>query len=209
MGELERLYGCWAARVPQDVLTVFAGYTGVWWLAGGWALEAFTGIRREHGDIDPSALRGQLPELRRHFAGRFDLWSAAAGALRPLLPADRPEGSADDVLLPGSGQLWLRRSAAHAWEYDVLLSPGSAQEWIYKRDPSLRLPLTDALWERDGVRYLQPEIQLLYKAKGRREKDEADFRATLPHLDRPRRTWLREALLKTSTARHPWLAALT
>jgi len=112
------------------------------------------------------------------------------------------------VLLAGSGQLWLRKSASSLWEYDVLLSPGTADEWIYKRDPTLRLPMAEALWERDGVRYIQPEIQLLYKAKSPRPKDEADFLTTLPHLDGRRRAWLREALRKTSPPSHPWLNAL-
>lgn len=207
--ELDRVYGAWVPRTPSDVARVFAGYTGAWWIAGGWALEAFTGVAREHRDIDPSVLREQLPLLRRHFAGRFELWSAAAGALRPLLADDRAEGAADEVLLPGCGQLWLRQSARDAWEYDVLLSPGNANEWIYRRDPALRLPLSAALWERDGVRYLQPEIQLLYKAKARRAMDDADFRATLPFLDARRRSWLREALRKTlPAADHPWARAL-
>jgi hypothetical protein len=207
--ELDRLYGSWAARTPRDVAALFANYSGVWWIAGGWAIEAFTGKHREHHDIDPSVLRDQLPLLRRYFAGRFDLWSAATGALRPLLPSDRPEASGDEVLLPGCGQLWLRESAADAWEYDILLSLGSSEEWIYRRDPSLRLPLSSALWEQEGVLYLQPEIQLLYKAKARRAQDDADFRVTLPLLDARRRAWLRDALAKTLPGvDHPWASAL-
>jgi hypothetical protein len=38
--------------------------------------------------------------------------------------------------------------------------------------------MTEALWERDGIRYLQPQIQLLYKAAGLRHKDWADFEST-------------------------------
>ncbi len=208
-GELDRLYGVWTPRAPRDVAALFEGYTGAWWIAGGWAIEAFTGVHREHRDIDPSVLREQLPLLRRHLAGRFDLWSASSGALGPVLSDHRPDAPADEVLLPGSGQVWLRKSARDDWEYDVLLSPGSVEEWIYRRDPSLRLPLREALWEHEGVRYLQPEIQLLYKAKARRPRDDADFRSTLPHLDARRRSWLRAALVKTlSSTDHPWIGAL-
>ncbi len=35
--------------------------------------------------------------------------------------------------------------------------------------------------------YLAPEIQLFYKAKGLRPKDELDFARTLPTLDQQRR----------------------
>lgn len=205
--EFTRLYGDWAERTPSDVAMLFAGYPGTWWIAGGWALEAFTGVHRTHEDIDPAVLRGELPLLRRHLAGHAHVWAAFSGALKPLDPADRPEAAADDVLPEGCGQLWTRRDAQRSWEYDILLSPGTHAEWAYKRDETVRMPMSDALWARDGIRYLQPEIQLLYKAKGLRAKDDADFVATLPFLSGRRRTWLGTALERTLPA-HPWLDRL-
>lgn len=201
------LYGSWSTRTPDDVAILFSGYPSTWWIAGGWALEAFTGITRRHDDIDPSVLRRDLPSLRRHLAGRLHLWTATSGSLAPLLPEDDPEGSAEQVLPDGCGQLWTRRSAFDPWEYDVLLAPGSPEQWIYKRDHSLRMPMARALWHDGDIAYLQPEIQLLYKAAGLRDKDQADFEATLPHLDESRRAWLRDALTKT-LGDHPWIDAL-
>ncbi|MEW1961848.1 hypothetical protein AB0269_05245 [Microbacterium sp. NPDC077644] len=205
--EFVAVYGRWASRTPQDAAGLFDGYRGVWWIAGGWALQAFTGVERHHEDLDPSVLSAELPLLRRHLAERLHVWTAASGALWPLLPDDRPDADADDVLPDGTHQLWTRRTAEHPWEYDILLSPGTAQEWIYRRDPSIRMPLGDALWERDGIRYLQPEIQLLYKARGQRPKDDADFSATTPHLDGRRRDWLRGALERTIPG-HAWISRL-
>lgn len=205
--EFERLYGEWLARTPDDAANLFRDYPGTWWIAGGWALEAFTGVQRHHEDIDPAVLREELPLLRRHLSGRLDAWCAFSGALRPLRPDDRPEALAADILPDGCGQLWTRQGAARPWEYDILLSPGSVSEWVYKRDETVRMPLADALWERDGIRYLQPEIQLLYKAKGQRPKDDADFAATLPFLDHARRAWLRDALIRTLPD-HDWLTDL-
>lgn len=109
--------------------------------------------------------------------------------------------------VPGCNQLWTRASAAQPWEYDLLLSPGTSREWVYRRDATIRMPLTDALWERDGIRYLQPEIQLLYKASGQRPKDNVDFAATLPFLDAKRRDWLRVGLEHTLPD-HTWLQQL-
>lgn len=48
--ETERLYGPWAARTPDDAVDLFEGYAGRWWIAGGWAIDAFTGVR-PHGDL--------------------------------------------------------------------------------------------------------------------------------------------------------------
>lgn len=198
--ELTRLYGRWAGRTPQDVVDLFTGYPGMWWIAGGWAVQAFTGIERPHADIDPSVLRSDLPALSAHLAGRLDVWAATDGALRPLLP--------DDGVLPhGCGNVWTRRSGSDPWEYDILLVPGTPSTWVYKRDPTIAMPMADALWELDGVRYLQPEIQLLYKARSLRPKDQADFEAVLPLLDYQRRDWLRAALVTTLPG-HPWLARL-
>ncbi|REJ07860.1 hypothetical protein DY023_02530 [Microbacterium bovistercoris] len=199
--EFARLYGAWESRTPEDVRELFAGYPGVWWIAGGWALQAFTGVEREHEDIDPGILRGELPLLRAHVAGRLDLWGASSGALKPVTSDD------PDDLLEGCGQVWARRGAADPWEYDILLGPGTVEEWRYKRDETVRMPMGEAVWEREGIRYLQPEIQLLYKAKGLRPKDEADFVTTLPFLDARRRGWLRESLERTLPG-HPWATRL-
>lgn len=203
----ERLYGTWAPRTPIDAARLFEGYQGTWWIAGGWALEAFTGVSRHHEDLDPSVLREELTLLRSHLADRLHLWMAYSGALKPLIADDRPNAAAAELLPDGCGQLWTRPDAAHPWEYDILLSPGSTEEWIYKRDATVRLPMDAALWTRDGIRYLQPEIQLLYKAKGQRPKDEVDFAATLPFLDYGRRAWLRRALERTLPD-HTWLRDL-
>lgn len=201
------IYGPWARRTPKDVAALFDGYPGSWWVAGGWALEAFTGVRREHEDTDAGILRPELGLLRKHLAGRLHVWAAGAGALRPLLLDDSLDAAPDDVLRPAEGQVWTRPDALSPWEYDILLSPGTTEEWVYRRDESIRMPMAEAVWERDGIPYLQPEIQLLYKAKGLRTKDQLDFDNTLPHLDDCRRDWLREALQKTLPD-HPWAERL-
>lgn len=191
---------------------IFDGYPGVWWIAGGWALEAFSGRPRPHEDIDLGILRSDLPLLRAHFRGTLDVWAPSSGGVKRLRSDDRIRADADDVLPEDGEQVWLRAGAdadADApWECDILLGPGTPDEWHYKRDPSIRMPMASAVWERDGIRYLQPEIQLLYKAKGLRAKDDADFAAALPLLDERRRRWLADGLTQTIPD-HPWLTRLT
>ena len=147
-----------------------AGFTGDWWVAGGRALEAWTGVTREHDDLDLGILRADLPLLRRHVAERYHVWAAFTGALRPVWPSD-----ADD-LPEGCGQVWLRPDARSPWEYDVLLNPGEPGQWVNRRWPGMSLPLAEATWARDGVRYLQPEIVLLFKARHLRDKDRRRLR---------------------------------
>lgn len=67
------------------------------------------------------------------------------------------------------------------------------------------MPLTDIEARSDqGIPYLRPEIVLLYKARHRRERDEADLEGTLPTLDPAARARLRDWL----PAEHPWLDRL-
>ena len=56
----------------------------------------------------------------------------------------------------------------------------------------------------DGIPYMAPEIQLLYKAKAPRPQDEADFARTFPYLDQASREFLVQALALIYPG-HRWL----
>ena len=56
----------------------------------------------------------------------------------------------------------------------------------------------------DGIRYLLPEIVLVFKARLRRPKDEPDFEATLPILTAEQREWMRNPVTRVAPD-HPWL----
>ncbi|MDQ0678540.1 hypothetical protein QFZ30_001922 [Arthrobacter pascens] len=68
--EIVRLYGPWPHRTPADAVDLFSGYPGLWWIAGGWAIEAFAGIPRPHGDLDLSIPRSDVGLLREHLKQR-------------------------------------------------------------------------------------------------------------------------------------------
>ncbi len=181
------MHGPWRARTPRDAAALLDGYDRLWWIAGGWAIEAFTGVPRAHGDIDPSIPRSDVVPLRRHLTGRLDVWQADGGTLTPLVD--------DAVPLAGSCEnLWLRPSGAEPWEYDVILMHATPTTWTYKRDARITRPLVEILWEHDGITYLRPEVQLLHKARVVRPKDQADFDVCTPLLDDASRAWLRSAL---------------
>lgn len=69
------------------------------------------------------------------------------------------------------------------------------------------MPLSEATFMKDGVRYMAPEIQLLFKSRGLRDKDQRDFDDCLPLLSNRQRSWLAEAL-REETPEHPWLVRL-
>src|SRR4051794_4598563 len=194
--------GRWDALTPEQLDDVMSVVSARWWLAGGWAIDAFLGRRtRDHDDIDVQILR---PE---HVAVRAALseWDAHAadppGTLRPW-----PVG---EELAPEVHDIWVRRSAGDPWRFQLMIADVDGDEWVYRRDDRIRRPvaeLTGPVSSR-GRRVLAPEVQLLYKSKGLRPKDEADFAAAHPALDSAQRSWLADALATVSPS-HPWLAHL-
>ena len=108
----------------------------------------------------------------------------------------------------GCEQLWVRHDARSPWFMDILVTPSEKDEWLFKRDHRIRRPLAEiGRSGAGGVRYLRPEIVLLFKAKLLREKDQKDFEAFLPDLDIAAQRWLAEALAMAHPG-HEWLAVL-
>ncbi|WP_405068061.1 hypothetical protein OG558_42165 [Kribbella sp. NBC_01510] len=194
----QRLYGPWKVSTPADAQELMHGYDGDWWINGGWAIEAFTGVRREHEDVDVSLWRRDIEKLRLHLNGRYDLWSNAGGRLQPLTD-QRPEQPDD------ADQIWLRRHALAPWEFDLQPNPDRDGRWVFRRDPTLDYALDEITWRApDGIRYINPELAITYKARVGRPKDERDLDATLPLLTPDRRTWLAD-MIDHLHPNHPWL----
>ncbi len=190
----QRLYGRWDGLTPAAVAALLDGAPFRWWIAGGWAASAVAGRVRRHADTDVAVLARDLEEVRAWLAA-FHLWEPHEGTLRPLLPGDS--------LGPGREQLWVRRDADSPWILDLALTPTEGEDWLFKRDHSLRWPLNEIGQTVDGVSYLRPCLVFLYKARQQRPKDETDFVSALPHLPDDDREWLARALDKTHPG-HPW-----
>jgi hypothetical protein len=189
----------WRAWRPEQAAAQLAGVGVDWCVVGGWAIDLWLDREtRAHDDLEIAILRDDFAAMRTHLRA-FDLHSVGDGEVRRLAP--------DDVPPADKHQNWVLDCAASAWRMDIMLEPGDAQTWVYRRDPSIRAPRNRMIGTRDGVRFLKPEGALLYKAKAIRPKDEADFAVCLPHLDSAARAWLGDALARAHP-QHAWIAAL-
>ncbi|GAC1443851.1 MAG: hypothetical protein NVSMB55_18570 [Mycobacteriales bacterium] len=181
--QFEELYGRWQPPALHELADLLGAVR--WWVAGGLALDLFTGVPRQHQDVDVGLPRSELPGLVASLA-HLHLWTVQDGALRPL--------SCFAELPPEYEQLWARRDAQSPWLIDMLLTPVDGDDWVFKRDHRLRLPLAQAVVSTNGIPHLAPQIVLLHKAHLCRSKDERDLDVALPLLDQQARRWLRAAL---------------
>lgn len=198
----DRLYGHWEPFDPPAAREFFAGFDRPWWVVGGWSIEAFTGVRREHEDLDVSMLACDVAALREHVGERWQLWNICDGALRPLTD------HWPDVQAPDS-QIWVRRDAHSPWVMDMPLTPDRDGAWTNKRWADDVRPVEDATWlAEDGIHYARPEVTLLYKAVAQRAKDDRDLEVCWPLLAPGQQEWLRDAV-RLLYPDHAWLERLS
>ena len=191
----------WENFDPSRLSSLMRSFDAPWWVAGGRALDLWMGRQtRAHQDVDVAVLRDDQKRLHEAFGG-WELYYATTD--HRLLPyqADRWL----EVPLHG---VWVRPASHTPWLCEFLLNEHEGQQWVYRRNPAVRKPLAEVgVTALGGVPILVPEIVLLYKAHELTEKDEADFRTTLPHLTASRKAWLLGALDET-TPKHPWARRL-
>jgi hypothetical protein len=177
------------------------GFPRPWWIVGGYALEAFTGVPRFHEDLDLVIFTSDFPHLRAQLGGTFHLWSNTGGTFR-FIDDEHPEP--DEPL----SQIWMRENARSPWRVDCPLNPEVDGRWQSKRDESHVAEVEEVTWVADdGIRYLNPEVVLLFKARQAREKDLVDLGNAWPLLSGRQRAWLREAVQRLYPG-HAWLARL-
>lgn len=189
----------WRPWSPAETADRLADVATPWAVTAGWALELFAGESwRQHEDIEVAVAATSFGEVHAALRG-LELWVPIGGGLLRPFDLDRPERS---------GQTWVLDPAVDGWRLDVFREPSEGGTWICKRDTAIRMPYSE-LVERtaEGIPFVRPEVVLLFKAKQTRAKDEEDFEAVLPRLERGRRDWLRTTLERVHP-RHRWQHSL-
>jgi hypothetical protein len=190
----------WSALSLDEVATVLDGLPVRWWIAGGQAIDLFVGSStRHHQDVDVAVLRPDQRAVQAHLDG-WDLRIAHHGGLTHWPPGR--------LLATHEHGIWARPNSASPWRLEFLVDNVIDDQWMYRRNPAVRLPL-DRLGRTTatGVLYLRPEVVLLYKAKRPRASDEHDAAVAIPRLSESERAWLAAAIAKDMPDHH-WLPLL-
>jgi hypothetical protein len=193
--------GAWRETQPNEAAGWLSSVSVPWWVAGGWAVDLFLGSTiRPHGDLDVGVLRRDVHHVLQALSS-WEVFEAKAGVLTPLHTGETPRSDVHS--------LWCRPGRTDLWTLELMLDECEDDLWLFRRQPTVRRPIATIIRSTpDGLSYLAPEIQLLYKAQRPRPRDCADFRRTAPLLDHAARQWLADALFRVDPA-HAWVPALT
>ena len=193
--------GTWDSAEPARAAIWFSHVTVPWWVAGGRALDLFLNeTSRVHSDLDVGVLRRDIGSVLAALPG-WEYFEASDGALTRLSVGALPRVHVHSV--------WCRPVGTMRWVLEIMLDESDGDFWLFRRERSIRRPLSMLTRSSASqIRYLAPEIQLLYKAKTVRPIDQADFERVAPRLDSAARSWLRDSLARTSPG-HSWLTVLT
>jgi aminoglycoside-2''-adenylyltransferase len=186
-GDFAHLWA-WEPLAPRDIGEIMSGFPKPWWICGGWATDVFLGREtRRHDDLDVAVLRRDQHALHSYLRG----WE-----LRYATPEHTLEPWAGGWLdLPVHG-IWARRSPSptSAWVCEFLLNEAADDEWVFRRNDTIRRPLAAISAHQDGIPYLRPEIVLLYRpVKGRRRTTRTSRRSAATCRRPPPPGWPRRS----------------
>ncbi len=192
----------WQPLSVTEIKQLFAETSLAWGLAGGHAIEQFVGKSiREHGDIDVVVFRDNQLEVQRWLAD-WQLYAAdPPGTLRPWL--------VEEYLPFGIHDIWGHQNNAQVWQLQIMLAEVEGEEWFSRRNPLIRGKRDELFAVYQGTPCVKVEVQLLYKARGLREKDQLDFQACLPLMSTTAKQWLAQQLRLSFPEGHSWLSSLT
>jgi hypothetical protein len=186
--------------LPQKIAALMWNFQSDWFIAGGWAIDLYLGeITRPHADIEMAIFRRDQIALQNYLNG----W-----LLQKSENAVLSTWSQNEFLELPVHEIHCYRETSEPQNFEVLLNERNDNEWIYRRNAKVKKSLTEIYLTTDsGIKFLRPEIVLLYKSKNPRAKDEQDFASVVKRLDVASKKWFENALA-VGDSKHDWLRRL-
>ena len=194
-------YDKWTPLSVDRVIAIFSNAPFKWALAGGYAVELFLGTSiRHHDDIDIIIYRDEQLALQT-WLKNWQLYAAdPPGTLRKW-----EEG---EFLPYGIHDIWGHQIGVDSWQLQIMVSEVEGNHWFSRRSPLIRGNREDLITVYGGIPCIRIEVQLMYKAKGKRPKDIQDFHACIPKMSSEAKNWLKEKLIFLYPEGHDWLQFL-
>jgi hypothetical protein len=174
-----------------DAVGTMEGFVHPWFVSGGWAIDLFLGrVTRGHADIEIGIYRRDQMALMEHMRDLSFQKAVQTPRGKEWVRCD----SGEELRLP-IHQIKVKDVPGDFREIEFFLNERTETHWLSRRHPGLTRSVDDVvIIGSHSVPILTPEIQLLFKAKQTRAKDEVDFALALPRLNASQRKWLARSL---------------
>lgn len=188
----------------DEIFQLFKTTELPFWLAGGYSLDLFIGKKtRDHEDLD-FVIRRQDQLVFQKILALWELQAADPPGTATLFPW----ANGHYYELPVHN-IWCRKNQSAPWELELLFSEFEENEWVYRRNSSIRGTMKSFFWQtNEGLPVLAPEIQLLYKSRSKRPKDFQDLENCLDFLNSVQKAKLKEWITIDSGVDHPWVKCI-
>lgn len=185
---------------PQKISDLMRNFQCEWFIAGGWAIDLYLGkISRPHADIEIAIFRRDQIALQNY----LNDW-----VLQKVKDSTLSVWNRNEFLTLPVHEIHCFHETNDSQNFEVLLNESNADKWIYRRDEEVTKLINEVYsTTRAGIKFLRPEIVLLYKSKNPRARDEYDFASVVKRLDDESKKWLRNALA-ICDSKHNWLQKL-
>ena len=191
------------AWTPDEAALALEGVLAPWAVAGGWALDLWLGAQtRVHEDLEIAVPTVFFSDIQSRLeALGLKVFDIVDGQATALALGEAPHRRMH--------QTWIMDPTVNGWRMDIFREPGDARTWIYRRTGELSAPRAWANGRTaGGIPYVAPQVVLLFKAKAKRDKDEADFSLVAPRLAPEARVWLANSLQAIYPG-HSWIERLS
>lgn len=196
-----------------------------WFVSGGWAIDIHLNrITRRRCDLDISVPFSERLKCIEFFLGKgWKIEGKLGGGFKSLHEvADYNDAihyfwsfpeKADFVSAyvdgDGNRRIAYNRDFQKELDYmEVFFDPIDDNHFVYRRDPRVKRHKGKAILERNHVRYLAPEMVLLFKSNKLSKKNHLDFDIAIDSLGKEALAWLIETLSFVYGNSHTWLKKL-